>query len=147
MTHLKEKIPYWDFFFMKKMQVNYVQRNSYIFRHQIFWRICGTVLQDNRKSWGLSDQASIKPCYLVSHIFSANYQEMESKSIMGRFRKVLIYIYHFTQQVNIRKTLIKKKQVRFENSRTFVMQRMNQMIFWTENILFPPVNFTLSLLR
>lgn len=54
---------------------------------------------------------------------------MESKSIMGRLRKVLIYIYHFTQQVNIKKTLIKKKQARFENSSTFAMQRMNQMIF------------------
>ena len=88
-------------------------------------QFCKTI----EKAGGLSDQASIKPSYLVSHIFTANYQEMESKSIMGRLRKVLIYIYHFTQQVNIKKTLIKKKQARFENSSTFVMQRMNQMIF------------------
>lgn len=88
-------------------------------------QFCKTI----EKAGGLSDQASIKPSYLVSHIFSANYQEMESKSIMGRLRKVLIYVNHFTQQVNIKKTLIKKKQARFENSSTFIMQRMNQMIF------------------
>lgn len=72
-------------------------------------QFCKTI----EKAGGLSDQASIKPSYLVSHIFSANYQEMESKSIMGRLRKVLIYVNHFTQQVNIKKTLIKKKTSTF----------------------------------